>query len=120
MRPVLATTVAAMVAALTALILGEYEFGTLVAVVAGVGVGLVIGEVFDSLGRWRGPLPATIAALLAGGSLAWGAWIDSGQGLEPYPPMAWLAVALGVVTGAARVAPRRRKHPASTDARAPG
>ena len=112
----LATTVAAMVAALAALILGEYEFGSLVAVVAGVGVGLVIGEVFNSLGRWRGPLPATLAALLSGGSVAWGAWIDSGQGLEPYPPMAWLAVTLGVVTGAARVAPRWRKERESTEA----
>lgn len=108
-----ATIVAAGLAALVALMLGEYEFTGFVPVAAGLGVGFALGQVFLMAG-WRGVTPAAIAAVLTGASLAWAGWIDSSQGLDPYPRLAWLAVAIGAATAAVSVAPRRRRRKRGT------
>lgn len=104
-----ATIVATGLAALAALMLGEYEFTGFLPVAAGLGAGLAVGQVL-AMARWRGLAPAATAALLAGASLAWAGWIDSSQGLDPYPRLAWPAVAIGAATAAVSVAPGRR-HP---------
>lgn len=92
----------AAVAALGALILGEYEFTGAMPFVAGVLFGLVVAEVVVSVGRWTGVLPAVAAAVPTAVGLAWAAWIDSGEGLEPWPVLAWAAIALGVVAAGLR------------------
>jgi hypothetical protein len=110
-RRILPLLAGAVVAALGALIAGEYEFEGAVPFVAGALLGLVVSEVVTLGGQWRGWVPAVAAAALAGAAVVWGGWIDSGQGLEPYQPLAWAgaAVAAGVAVLRARplASPRR-------------
>ncbi len=98
-------------AALGALILGEYQFSGYVPWVAGVVLGLVVAEVMVLAGRWRGWVPALAAAALSAGGLAWAGWISSGQGIEPYPLLAWVSAAVGAAAAGtragARPSPRR-------------
>lgn len=97
MRRTVGIAVAVAGAVLVALILGEYELVGVVPLVAGVVVGLLLGEAVVGIARWRGGAAAAVAAALAAGSLAWAGWIDSSQGLEPYPALA----AVGAVLAAA-------------------
>lgn len=108
MRHVVVVVAAALVvAALAAGILGEYEFqGVFVPAASGLGVGFVVAEIFVSAGRWRGVAPAALAAGLTVGSLLWAGWIDSGEGVEAYPPLAGVAAGVGAVTAAVVAGPR--------------
>ena len=117
MRRPVSLLAGAAVAALGAKILGEYEFTGWFPFVAGVLFGLVIGEVVVSVGRWRGPVPAAAGALLAAGGLAWAGWIDSSEGLEPFPTLAWVAMALGAAAAALRAL--GRDAPPAPEARTP-
>jgi hypothetical protein len=99
----------AAVAALGGLILGEYEFEGAFPYVAGVLFGLVVAEVVVSVGAWRGPVPAVASAAFAAGGLAWAAWITSGEGIEPWPALAWVAMALAAGAAAVRAGPRPRR-----------
>lgn len=102
MRLPLAVVAGAAVAALGALILGEYEFKGTTPYVAGVLFGLVVAEVVVTVGRRGGAaLAATVGALAAGG-LVWAAWISSGRDWHYVPNAAWIAVGLGAVVGGAR------------------
>ena len=94
MRRPLSLVAGAAVAALGALILGEYEFVGWFPWVAGVLFGLVVAEAVVTTGDWRGPVPGGASAVLAAAGLAGAAWITSGEGLEPWPATAWLAMAL--------------------------
>ncbi|MGI8982985.1 MAG: hypothetical protein ACR2HM_00370 [Acidimicrobiales bacterium] len=113
MRRILPVVAGAAVAAFGALIVGEYEFQGLLPVLAGVVLGLLVTEAVALGGQWRGWVPAGVAAGLSAGGMLWGAWIDSGQGLEPFPPLAWLgaAVAVAVAVVRARPVPVRRSPP---------
>lgn len=117
MRAVVTTIIAAAVAVLAALISGEYELNGPASLVAGLGIGLVVGQVF-AMGQWRGLFPATLAALLAAGSMAWAGWIDSGQGLYPYPPMVWSGVAVAAATAVASVGRWRGRPQRAVEANA--
>ena len=98
---------AIVVAGLAAGIFGEYEFrGILVPVGAGVSVGYAVARTLRDAGRWRGPVAAGVAALLAGTSVLTAGWIDSDEGVEAYPPLAFAAALLAVAT-AGTVAGRR-------------
>ncbi len=108
MRLTLSLVVGAAVAALGALILGEYEFDWLLTGLGGPLVGVVIAEVVTAVGGRRGWVPAVAAAGFAAGALAWAAWITSGQGLEPYPPLAWLAMGLAAAAALVWAMPRRQ------------
>lgn len=97
MRTVLAVTVGAALAALAAVILGEYDFSGAVPWVAGVVVPAVMGEAVVLVnGRGEPELWLAVAALSAGG-LAWGAWLSEGSGLSPVPLDGWVAIALGAL-----------------------
>lgn len=106
MRPTLAVVGAALVAALAANILGEYELTPVVAVVAGLVVGFVLAELVTTVGQWRGVAAAAIIAVLAAGSILWAGWIDSDEGVEPYPVPAYAGAVVAAVTGAVKARPR--------------
>lgn len=120
MRPILALVAAAGVAAVSALLLGEYQMTLLTAIAAGIGVGLVVSEVGLMVGRRRGPVPLLAAAVLAGGSILWAAWIDSGEGLEPIRATAWVGVGLAALTAGIRLRPGPVRPVAPDEAASPG
>ncbi|HET7719373.1 MAG TPA: hypothetical protein VFK43_05350, partial [Acidimicrobiales bacterium] len=67
--------VATAVAALAALILGEYELSALSGLVAGALVGLAVAETAGAVGR---PFPRALApviAAVAAASMVWAGWI---------------------------------------------
>ncbi|HEY9558361.1 MAG TPA: hypothetical protein VIR58_16610 [Acidimicrobiales bacterium] len=104
----LALVLAALVAALGALILGEYEFDGALPFVAGPLFGLVLGELVVGVGRSRHLLIAVLTASLAAGGIAWAGWIDAGEGLEPVKDLVWVAAALAAVAAGLRTAGLRR------------
>lgn len=101
--PVLA---GAAVAAFGALIVGEYDFSGAVPLIAGLVLGLVVSEAVALGGQWRGWLPAALAGALAGAGMLWGGWISSGQGIGPYPVLAWVGAGAAVIVAVLRVRPR--------------
>ncbi len=111
MRRTVGVLVAALGALLAAFILGEYEMVGLVPLVAGAVVGLLVGEAVVGIALWRGPVATVLAATLAAGSLLWAGWIDSSEGLEPYPVLAAVGALLAAVSGGARAWGRRSVQP---------
>lgn len=95
------------------LVLGEYEMQGAVPLVAGAVVGLLLSEAIVAIGRWPGPAGAAVAAAGAAGCLLLAGWIDSTQGVEPYPVLAAVGAAIGAVVAAARVTRRRGSSPAT-------
>src|SRR3546814_15964151 len=75
----LALVVAALVAALGALILGEYEFDGALPFMAGPLFGVVVGELVVGVGRSRHLLIAALTATLAAHGIARAGWIDAGE-----------------------------------------
>lgn len=104
MRLALAVLAGAAVAALGALILGEYEFTGTTPYVAGVLFGLVVAEAVIGVARRGGRELAAAAAVLSGGGLLWAAWISSGRDWDYVFRPAWVAVAIGVVAAGWRTA----------------
>ena len=89
-----------------ALVMGEYQLTLGTAVAAGLIVGFLLAEIVLSVARWRGVVPAVATALLAGGSLVWAAWIETGRGVAPMPEEGWLAAVLAAAVAALRLRPR--------------
>lgn len=104
MRLVLALAAGAAVAAFSALILGEYEFKGSTPYVAGLLFGLLVAETVLAVAKRGSNALAGATAVLAGGGLAWAAWISAGRDWSYVPDAAWLSVGIGVVVGAVRVA----------------
>lgn len=98
-RKVLGVVAAAAVAALGALILGEYEFTGSLPWIAGPLFGLVVGEVVVAVARARDVVLAGAAALLGGAGIVWAGWIDSSHGVEPVRSLVWVAAGLAAVVG---------------------
>jgi hypothetical protein len=96
-RTVCGLVCAALVAALGALILGEYEFTGTLPYVAGPLFGLAVGETVVAVGRSRATATAAIASLVALGGITWAGWIDSSEGVEPLHSGVWVAAALAAV-----------------------
>ena len=96
---------AAVVATVGALVLGEYEFTGAMPFVAGPLFGFVIGELVVALARRRRWGLAWSAAMLTAAALGVAGWIDADRGVEPIGGLVWVSVALGAVTTLARVAP---------------
>lgn len=113
MSRILPVLAGAALAAFGALIVGEYEYQGALPVVAGLVLGLLVSEAVALGGQWRGWVPALAAAGLAAAGILWGGWIDSGEGIEPYPALAWLGAAVAAVTAGVRARPRppRRRSP---------
>lgn len=115
MRAILAVVAAVLSAALAALIMAEYEFEGYTPWAAGLAVGVLVGEVVATLGRWTGPAAMVVGAAIAGGGLLWGAWLESDQGVEPYSTLAFAAATLAAAVAAWTLRSRRSAR-ASTSA----
>ena len=94
-------------AALAAAIMAEYEFVGFTPWAAALAVGVLVGEVVASLGRWRSTSAIAFAATVSAGSVLWGQWLESDSGLEPWSMLAWPAAALAAAVAALSVRPRR-------------
>lgn len=104
LRSALGLVVAALVAALGALILGEYEFDGTLPFVAGPLFGLVVGEVVVGVGRSRALPVAVLAGAIAAAGIAWAGWIDSSEGVEPVKGLVWVAAGLAAAVALVRTA----------------
>jgi len=76
------------------LILGEYDFSGLTPYVGATLLGLMVAEVVLAVGHDTSPPVPTAAGALAGGGVAWAAWISSGRGVASVPGSAWAGTAL--------------------------
>jgi hypothetical protein len=103
LRAVAGLVAAAAVAALGALILGEYEQQGSLPLVAGLLLGLVLGEVAIAAGRSRHLVVGLVVAGLAFGAMVWAGWIDSGRGLQPIKAGAWWGAAVAAAVALVRV-----------------
>ncbi|HMC51412.1 MAG TPA: hypothetical protein VKI64_01545 [Acidimicrobiales bacterium] len=100
MRQLAAVLAGAAVAALGALIVGEYELRGATPVVAGLLFGLVVAEVLLAVGRASNARAAVSGALLSAGGLVWAALISVRNRGTGFPVGGWVAAALGAVTAA--------------------
>jgi hypothetical protein len=106
-RTLLGLLCGAAVAAVGALILGEYEFSGALPWIAGPLFGFVIGETIVTVGRSRTMSIGAVAALLALAGITWAAYISSGDGLSPITTLAWVAAGLAAVAAFLRTADLR-------------
>lgn len=109
-RAIAALVVGGLVAAVGALLLGEYEFTGFTPFFAGPIFGLVVAEVVAAIGRLRSTsVAATTAAVVALG-LLWAGWLDSGEGVAPLSGLIWPAMLLGAAAAAIRLWPPRSER----------
>ena len=120
--PVPAVLVAAAVAFVAAVILGEYELVGLRPILAGVLFGVVVGEVLATVARRPDPYLLGAAALLAEAGLVWATWISTGRDLGLAAGTAWGGVVAGAVAAPLwlRSAGRRGARSPDEPAPAPG
>jgi hypothetical protein len=113
LRTVSGLVCAAAVAALGALILGEYEFTGTLPYIAGPLFGLAIGEVTVAVGHTRSTAAAAAACLISMGGVTWAGWIDSSSGVEQFHSGVFAAAALAGVAAFLRTIDLRasRHHP---------
>lgn len=96
-RPVPAVLAAILVAALGAVILGEYELSGTRPLLAGLVFGVTVAEVIATIARGRAGDPElwAAAALITEAGLVWATWISTGHRLDLAATTAWVGVALG-------------------------
>lgn len=96
-RPVPAVLVALAVAAVGAVILGEYELAGARPVLAGFLFGITVAEVLATLARpWaRSPELWAAGALITEAGLVWATWISTGHELGRAETTAWIGVGVG-------------------------
>ena len=102
-RRIGAGVVVVAVATLGALILGEYEFSGVMPYAAGVLFGLVLGEIAVAVAGGRSGAVGVVTGAAGAAGLVWAAWISSGEGLRPFPAVAWVAAAIAFAAGGSRV-----------------
>ena len=109
MRRTLALFVGAVVAAVGALILGEYEFTGWFGVLYGLLLGMFVGEAIMMVSHARDVAAAVAGAVIAGAGVWWAAWISVGgrHTHASIPHMAWLAIVVGGGAAAFRTSPWR-------------
>jgi hypothetical protein len=120
--PVPAALAALLVAALGAVILGEYPLGGLRPIWAGVLFGVTVAEVLFTVARSGDRFLLGTAALLTEAGLVWATWISTGHDLGAAAATAWLGIVVGAAASAAwlRSAGRRAAHSPDGPAPAPG
>lgn len=101
-RLIIAIVLGAGLAVFGGFILGEYPFTGLTPYIAGVLFALVIAEVILSISRRHDRVTAIAAAVATAFGLGLAVWISIGEGIDPLPIGAWLAVIIGVVVALAR------------------
>ena len=114
-REVVSLIAGEAVAAIGALILGEYEFAGATPFIAGVLFGLAVAEMMITVAKAATVRMAAWAAVMGGGGILVAAWISSGRGIAPMPGMGFVAAALAALVAAGWiVAPSRRRGPTRT------
>jgi hypothetical protein len=108
--PIPAAIVAAAVAALGAVILGEYPLEGFRPLLAGVIFGVVVGEVIATVVRTPDRFLLGTAALLTEAALVWATWISTGHDLGSAAGSAWVGIVVGA--GAAPLWLRSSRRPA--------
>lgn len=107
MRRFLAGAAAAAVAAVGALVLGEYGFDGVAVILSGALLGLFVAEAAVAVARERSrPLAVGAGALTALG-LLWAGWIATGHRLGTVRGAGWAAITLGAATATLRAFPWR-------------
>jgi hypothetical protein len=101
-RLILAWSAGAAVAALGAVVLGEYSFSGVAVLGAGALLGLFVAEAARAVAQQGSRVLAGGCALLAGGGMTWGGWIATGHDLSFLGPEGWAAVALGAAVAGVR------------------
>ena len=104
-RVLLGLAVGAAIAALAALMVGEYEIDLWLGVATGALTGLAVGEAVAAIGRVRHPVVGVATAALAAGSVAWAGSIDA-DGLEPIHVGVWIGAAVAALVAWWRVRSR--------------
>ena len=103
MRRIFAVLAAAAVAAAGAVVLGEYAFGGVAVVLAGLLLGLFVAEAAGTVAREPSrALAAAVGAITALG-LVWAAWIGSGHRLGAIGGGGWVAATIGGMAATLRV-----------------
>ena len=122
MRLGLGFLAAAAAAAIGAVILGEYDYQGLTALIGSALYGVAVAEVLLAIAR-RLPTAglAGLAALVAGG-LTWGVWISFSHFRRDVPLGTWASIVLGAAvavawawSGRSRRRPRAREETAEGD-----
>ena len=116
MRQAVAVLVGAAVAAMGALILGEYELKGVMALVAGVLFGVAIAEVVVAVAKHPVPAVALITGVLAGAAMAWSGWIAAGRTWHFFGTARWVSLAVSVVAAPLWVRSSGRRAPDSEPA----
>lgn len=108
-RVLVAMTIGALVAAVGALFLGEYEFDELLPIAAGPLLGFVVAEIVVSVGRHRSRTLAVVVGTWSAAAVVLAGWLDTNEN-EPIKAGAYLAAALAFAAAAARANDWRRGH----------
>ncbi len=108
MRCFLGALAAAAVAALGAVILGEYALDGLAGVAAGALLGLFAAEAALAAAGRRAPVLTVAAGATAAAGMTWALWISSSRDLAVVGALGWLGVAAAAVTAAVRARPTAR------------
>lgn len=102
MRRTLALLAAAAVAALEAVILGEYPFEGLTVLASAVIFGLFVAEAARGVARQPSPLLGVGCAVITLAAMVWAAWIATGHDVSFLGPAGWAAIPLAAVTAGVR------------------
>ena len=94
---------------LAAPIMAEYEFEGLTPWLAGLAVGVLVGEAVGGIGRWRGRVAMAACAVISAAGLLWGEWLESDRGLESWAVVSWGAAAFAALVAAANVRTRSKR-----------
>lgn len=122
MRQPLAVLAAILVAAVGAVILGEYDLHGVTAVIAGAIFGVALAELVVTISRVGSVAMQVVAATCACAGLVWATWISTGHAFKYATVSTWLGIAIGVVAAAlwVRTAGRRGRHTQDAPAHTPG
>jgi hypothetical protein len=99
-RPTLAVIAAIAGGALAAAIMAEYEFEGWTPWAAAIAVGVLVGELLASFGRWKGPAAMAVSGAIAAGTILWGERLETDGGVEPYATVAFGAAVLAAAVAA--------------------
>jgi hypothetical protein len=111
MRQAVAVLAGAVVAALGALILGEYELKGVMALVAGALFGVAVAEVVVAVARHPGLRLGLAAGVLAAAGMVWAAWIAAGRVWSYVGSARWVAVGVSVVAAPVWIRTSGRREP---------
>ena len=112
MRQVLALVSATLLAALGAVVLGEYPLEGTTALVGFPLYGVAVSELALALAKRLAPATLAAVAVVVAGGLTWALWISFGHfrnDVRP-PVLSWVMVGVAVLAAVGWGWPRRRRH----------